>query len=387
MSKSVLVFNAGSSSLKFSLFDGKRLHLILTGEVEDLFTSPMLWTKVGEEDKKAFSVNLRPGLEEVMPAVLDLIATHTENNPISAIGHRVVHGGKIYGEPVIITPKVIQNLATFIPMAPMHQTHSLKIIEMTRQAYKNIPQVACFDTSFHHTQPLLAELMPLPQKFIDEGIIRYGFHGLSYQYISTQLPIVAKERAHKRVIVAHLGSGASICAMKDLKSVATSMGFTALDGLMMGKRPGSIDPGVILYLIGEKGLKLKEVTDILYNQSGLLGVSGLSSDIRELLKSSNPNAQLAIDLFSYIAAKQISSLLPTISGLDVLVFTAGIGENSSEIRKQICAHLQWLGVEVDEKLNDLSSIKISASKSSVDVYVIPTNEELMIATHASDLCD
>ncbi|RZI46882.1 acetate/propionate family kinase [Candidatus Finniella inopinata] len=379
MSSSILVFNAGSSSLKFSLFNKYDFEPLLSGEVENLWQTPVLWTKNKKGKKELSPLQLGKNLKEVMTSVLDFIQEKASENPISAVGHRVVHGGSKYREPVILTPQVIHNLRNLTPLAPLHQPHSLDVIEATMEVYKGVLQVACFDTSFHRTQPRLAELVPLPRQFTEDGIIQYGFHGLSYQYIASQLSLYAPEKAHGRVIIAHLGSGASLCAMKNLKSVATSMGFSALGGLMMGTRSGSIDPGIILHLLHEKDLSLDNVTDILYNKSGMLGVSGLTSDVRELLKSDDANAKLAIDLFCYITAKQMASLLPTLSGIDLLVFTAGIGENCPPIRKQIATYLNWLGVELDNELNDKNAMKISSPKSLIEVYVIPTNESLVIA--------
>jgi acetate kinase len=364
MTSSILVFNAGSSSLKYSLFDRETLDPLYTGEIEDITAS----------------------FNKVLPGVLELIESKTGTRPLAAVGHRIVHGGKVYRSPTLITPEVMENLRTFIPLAPLHQPYNLEIIKLTQEVYKKIPHVACFDTSFHRTQSTLVEMFPLPRKFTKEGIIRYGFHGLSYDYIASQLPTYAPEKAHKRVIVAHLGSGASLCALKNLKSVATSMGFTALDGLMMGTRPGSIDPGILLYLLEEKGVSLKEVTDILYNQSGLFGVSGLTNDMRVLLKSKDPNAREAIDLFCYTAAKHIGSLLPPLGGLDVLVFTAGIGEHCPEIRTKICHYLKWLGTDLEDTLNESNACKISTPQSQIDIYVIPTQEDLMIAQYTQKYC-
>lgn len=360
----ILILNAGSSSLKFSLYDRMTLTPLFTGIVD---TSPSI------PPEKALKLAL---------ANFDQLG---EEKFISAVGHRIVHGGMKYMHPVLITDDILLHLKELSPLAPLHQPYNLAMVEEMGKVLPHIPQVACFDTSFHRTQPRLSQLFPLPLSYEREGIIRYGFHGLSYEYISTVLETYAKEKAYQRVIVAHLGSGASLCAMKDLKSVATSMGFTALDGLMMGTRPGTIDPGIILHFLHEKGMTLDQVTDLLYHHSGLKGVSDFTHDMRDLLKSIDPKATLAIDLFCYIAAKHIAGLLPDLGGLDVLVFTAGIGEHCPQIRSKIISWLSALQIELDEKSNANDSSKISTPDSAVDVYVIPTDEELMIAQHVNRL--
>jgi acetate kinase len=380
MKSLIVVFNAGSSSLKFSVY-GLDQKVILQGEVENLFTHPKIWLQ-SQGAKKYVNDPLSPNLEAVFQVVMQEIHKVADDHEIVAIAHRVVHGGKIYKQPTLITPDVLTSLKQFIPLAPLHQPYNLEVIEACIKAYGHIPQTACFDTSFHRTQSRLAELFPLPLSFEEDGVIRYGFHGLSYEYIASKLPTYAGDKATKRVIVAHLGNGASLCAMKDLKSVSTSMGFTALDGLMMGTRPGNIDPGVLLYLLQEKSYSLDQIQDLLYKQSGLKGVSGLSEDMRDLLQSTSVNAALAIDLFCFTAAKQMGSLIPTVGGLDVLVFTAGIGENCPQVRSRICSYFPWLGLEVDEKLNQSNASKISSKDSKVDVYVIPTDEEAIMAKNA-----
>jgi acetate kinase len=280
---------------------------------------------------------------------------------------------------------VLAELRRLVPLAPLHQPHNLAAIEATLQRMPLVPQVACFDTSFHCHQPTLAKLIPLPPKVCRAGVERYGFHGLSYEYIASVLPSVAPEIAHGRVIVAHLGNGASVCAMRDRTSVDSSLGFTALGGLCMGTRPGSVDPGVVLYLFQSLGLTAGEVETILYQRSGLLGISGISSDMRELLKSTEPRARLAVDYFVYQAAKEIGSLAAVLGGIDGLVFTAGIGENSAEIRKRIVHASAWLGVELDEDENLKAGPRISTHGSRVSAWVIRTNEELMIARHTGAL--
>ncbi len=359
----------------------KEMSVCLEGEVENLFTNPKLWIKI-EGEKVYAEERLSSEISEVVKVIQRKITEFAKDKRIGVIAHRVVHGGKFYNQPTLITPEVIHHLQELIPLAPLHEPYSIDVINICREIYKDIPQVACFDKSFHRTQSYLAELFPLPLKYAEEGIIRYGFHGLSYQYITSKLPHYAAEKSSGRVIVAHLGNGASLCAMTDLKSVSTSMGFTALDGLMMGTRPGNIDPGILLYLLSEKGLTTKQITDLLYKESGLMGVSGLSADMRTLLDSKETNSKTAVDLFCYLAAKHIGSLIPTIQGLDVLVFTAGIGENCPQIRTKICSYFNWLGLEINEQLNSINSAKISTKNSKVDIYVIPTNEEAIMAKNA-----
>jgi acetate kinase len=300
---------------------------------------------------------------------------------VLGVGHRVVHGGAKFAGPTIITPEVLAELRTLIPLAPLHQPHNLAAIDAVAERLPAVPQVACFDTSFHRGQPAVAELVPLPAEIRASGVQRYGFHGLSYEYIASALPRAAPEIAEGRVIVAHLGSGASLCAMRNRKSIDSTLGFTALDGLCMGTRPGAIDPGVILYLFQSLGLSAKDVEAILYKKSGLLGISGVSNDMRVLLESREPSAQLAVDYFVYRAAKEIGALAAALGGIDGLVFTAGIGENSAEIRRRICEASAWLGVELDPDANARGGPRISRAGCRTSAWVIPTNEELVIARH------
>ena len=272
-----------------------------------------------------------------------------------------------------------------IPLAPLHQPYNLAAIEAVFERLPDVPQVACFDTSFHRGHSTVAEVIPLPREICKDGLLRYGFHGLSYEYIASVLPEIAPEIANARVIVAHLGSGASLCAMKEGKSIENTLGFTALDGLCMGTRPGALDPGVVLYLFQSLGLSAKEVETILYKKSGLLGISGISNDMRDLLGQKEPEARLAVDYFVYRIAKEIGALAAVLGGMDALVFTAGIGENSAEIRQRICESSAWLGVELDHNANSSKSQRISRSGSKVSAWVIPTNEELMIARHTGSL--
>jgi len=304
---------------------------------------------------------------------------------IIGVGHRVVHGGPRYAAPVIVTPEVLTELRSLVPYAPLHQPYNLAGIEAVAQRRPDVPQVACFDTGFHRSLPAVAKLIPLTSDVRRGGVEHYGFHGLSYEYIASVLPQVAPEIANKRVIVAHLGNGASLCALRAGESVETTMGFTALDGLCMGTRPGAVDPGVILYLFQGLGLSVKEVETMLYKKSGLLGISGVSNDMRELLESSEPAARLAVDYFVYRAAKEVGALAAVLGGLDALVFTAGIGENSAVIRRRICEACAWLGIELDDAANTARAARISRTTSRVSSWMIPTNEELMIARHTGRL--
>ncbi|HKE59921.1 MAG TPA: acetate/propionate family kinase, partial [Pyrinomonadaceae bacterium] len=304
---------------------------------------------------------------------------------VLGVGHRVVHGGPRFAAPSVVTRQVMQELSELVPLAPLHQPYNLAAIEAVFNRLPDVPQVACFDTSFHRGQAATAELVPLPRELCKSGVQRYGFHGLSYEYIASVLPQIAPDIAGGKVIVAHLGSGASLCALKDGKSVDSTLGFTALDGLCMGTRPGSIDPGVVLYLFQNLGLSAKEVEATLYKKSGLLGISGISNDMRDLLGNNDPAARLAVDYFVYRVAKEIGALTAVLGGLDGLVFTAGIGENSPEIRQRICDASAWLGLELDHSANTSRAPQISRPESKVSVWVIPTNEELMIARHTARL--
>jgi acetate kinase len=292
-----------------------------------------------------------------------------------------VHGGPSLAGPVIVTPEVLDELRRLVPLAPLHQPHNLAAIDAVSARLPEVPQVACFDTSFHRGQPEVATVVPLPRDLCAGGVQRYGFHGLSYEYIASVLPKVAPEIAGGRVIVAHLGSGASLCAMREGRSVDSTLSFTALDGLCMGTRPGTIDPGVVLYLFQGLGMSPKDVETTLYKKSGLLGISGISNDMRDLLDSPAPSARLAVDYFVYQAAKQVGAMAAALGGVDGLVFTAGIGENSAEIRRRICQACAWLGIELDTAANDARHTCITRPGSVVSAWVIPTNEELMIARH------
>ena len=383
-----LVLNAGSSSLKFSVFqrpDGQSWRLEARGQIEGIGVSPRLTVKDSNGETLANQdADVRDGREAVN-ALAAWLRSKYGGSRVLGVGHRVVHGGARFKVPTVLNPQVLEQLRELIPLAPLHQPYNLAAIEAAMTRLPNVPQVACFDTSFHRGQPAVAELIPLPRELRQGGLQRYGFHGLSYEYIASVLPQVAPEIAQGRVIVAHLGSGASLCALREGKSVDSTLGFTALDGLCMGTRPGSLDPGVVLHLFQSLKLSVKEVETLLYKKSGLLGISGISNDMRDLLGRAEPDAQLAVDYFVYRAAKEIGALTAVLGGIDGLVFTAGIGENSPEIRRRICDACSWLGVELNENANRDRGPEISTSHSKVAVWVVPTNEELMIARHTGSL--
>jgi acetate kinase len=381
----ILIFNVGSSSIKFALYQADNLSLICRGEIGGIGNSIRLREKGGTNAdalswlKVPSGIASHAGLSEWL---LQSIAQDYSDIDVAVAGHRVVHGGSTFGAPTVADAAVLDALKKLTPLAPNHQPPSLAPIDAAHRLWPKTKQIACFDTAFHRTQPPIAQLFALPRELINGGIIRFGFHGLSYEYISHVLPKFAGPRAKQRVIIAHLGHGASMCALKNGDSVATTMGFTALDGLVMGSRCGSIDPGVILYMLEEKKMSANEIANMLYNQSGLLGVSGLSDDMRELEASSDPHAQEAIELFVYRAAREIGSLVSALGGLDVLVFTAGIGEHSANIREQICDRSSWLGIELDKSANAKHGPKISKPNSKVDVFALKTDEEFMIARSA-----
>jgi acetate kinase len=384
-----LVLNAGSSSLKFCVYrrpGGGAWGLEARGQIEGIGTSPRLAARDGAGNKVADET-----LDAVPdgPAALDRLAAWLRSryggSSVLGVGHRVVHGGPRFDRPALVTPEVMEELRRLVPLAPLHQPYNLGAIDAVTERLPGVPQVACFDTSFHRGQPAVAELVPLPREIREAGVQRYGFHGLSYEYIASVLPEAAPEIARKRVIVAHLGSGASVCALREGRSIDSSLGFTALDGLCMGTRPGALDPGVVLHLFQGLGLSAKEVETILYKKSGLLGVSGISNDMRDLLESDDPQARLAVDYFVYRAAKEIGALAAALRGVDALVFTAGIGENSAEIRRRICEASAWLGIELYDAANAAKGPRISRVNSKVSAWVIPTNEELMIARHTARL--
>jgi acetate kinase len=392
MDECALVLNAGSSSLKFCVYRKSAAgawSLEAGGQIEGIGTAPHFSARDGAGnllDKRPLDKDA-PDARTAFDSLAAWLRFRYGGARVVGVGHRVVHGGTKFVSPTVVTAQVLDELRQLIPLAPLHQPYNLAAIDAVSEQLPGVPQVACFDTSFHRGQSAVAELIPLPREICRSGIQRYGFHGLSYEYIASVLPQVAPEISGGRVIVAHLGSGASMCALKDGKSVDHSLGFTALDGLCMGTRPGALDPGVVLYLIQNLGLSAKEVETILYKKSGLLGISEISNDMRDLLGSRVPLAQLAVDYFVYRATKEIGALAAVLGGIDGLVFTAGIGENSAAIRSRICEASAWLGVDLDRDANARHNSRISRPESRVSAWRIPTNEELMIARHTGQLLD
>ncbi len=384
MAPTILVINAGSSSIKFALMQqGDAGPARVRGQIDGLGGATPRFVAFGPDGTRVADepVAIAPASADHQSALVHLLAWLDRSAPggISAVGHRVVHGGQRFSAPVRIDDDVLAALRDLVPLAPLHQPHNLAPIESIRANHPGLPQIACFDTAFHRTQSPLAESYALPRSLTEAGIKRYGFHGLSYEFIASVLPGYLGDAAAGRVIVAHLGNGASLCAMRDQKSVATTMGFTALDGLMMGTRCGAIDPGVLLYLLEQKRYSPAELTSLLYFHSGLLGVSALSHDMRVLLASHDPRAAEAIELFVYRVGRELGSLAAALGGLEALVFTAGIGENAPSIRAKICEGAAWLGVELDPVANAAGGPRISRAGSRVSAWVIPTDEERVIA--------
>lgn len=388
MTEAILTLNAGSSSLKFALFRVDRpdtLALALRGEIEAIAAHPHF--QAWDADGKALVDENWPdaaagGSQPLFEKVIDWTEAHLGLDRLIAVGHRVVHGGPDHAEPERVTPDLLAALDRITPLAPLHQPQNLAPIRAIAAARPDLPQVACFDTAFHHTMPAVASRFALPREYEAMAIRRYGFHGLSYESIASRLPELAPALARGRVIVAHLGNGASLCALDHGRSIDTTMGFSALDGLVMGTRPGTLDPGVILYLLQERGMTASEVEDLLYRRSGLLGVSGgISSDMRTLLESPDPRAAEAVELFTYRIAREAGGLTSSLGGLDGLIFTAGIGEHAPPIRAAVCKRLEWLGVVLDPAANERGDALISAPQSRVEVRVIATDEERMIARH------
>jgi acetate kinase len=380
----IAVLNAGSSSVKFALYEaGDQGELLFRGQVEQLGLAPRMKVVDGKGETVARrkwtndQLDHRRATEEILKLGRELLS----GRPVLGIGHRVVHGGTRFAAPARIDADVLAYLATLVPLAPLHQPHNLAPIEAITEAAPQLPQVACFDTAFHRSQPALAQHFALPHDLTEAGVRRYGFHGLSYDYIVTQLAETMPMLARSRLIIAHLGNGASLCAVADGRSVASTMGFTALDGLIMGTRSGSLDPGVLLYLLMERRMSAKDIEDLLYRKSGLLGVSGISSDMRTLRQSSEPEAAEAIALFTYRIVREIGSLAAALGGVDGLVFTAGIGENDPATRSEVAAGCRWLGLAIDEARNKAGETRIHADASRLTAWVLPTDEERMIARY------
>jgi len=387
----IAVLNAGSSSLKFSLFaeQGQELELIARGQAEGLYTAPRFIAR-DRGGKTLGEKSWGEGTELGHGGALDHLVAFVRSelggdHKLVGIGHRVVHGGLEYSKPVRVDAKVLSALEKYVPLAPLHQPHNLAPIRALLERAPELPQVACFDTAFHRSQSEVAQAFALPRSITDRGVRRYGFHGLSYEYISGALPRYDAKAAAGKTVVLHLGNGSSMCAMAHGNSVASTMGFTAVDGLPMGTRCGNLDPGVVLYLFDEMKMDARAVEKLIYQQSGLLGVSGISSDMRTLLASDAPSAKAAIDLYVYRIGRELGSLTAALGGLDAIVFTAGIGENSAVLRERVCLDARWLGVELDSAANQQGGPRISSAASRVSVWAIPTNEELMIARHTRAL--
>ncbi len=389
----ILTVNAGSSSIKFSAYCagaaggltaiGKANLASFEGGVEA--TCKINGADQSPQMAKAMATS-DGTYEGDVTAAIDFLKSAVPTLPLMAVGHRIVHGGQKFAGPVQATADILAELADLSPLAPSHQPHNLKAVEILGAAAPDVPQVLCFDTAFHRTQPRVAELYPLPKALSDSGIIRFGFHGLSYAHIGATLGDIFPGRPHQKIVVAHLGSGASLCALKEGKSVATTMGLTALDGIPMATRSGAVDPGILLHLMQDKGMSADEVADILYKQSGLLGLSGISGDVRELLASEAPAAAEALSVYAYRIAREIGSLTVALGGLDGLVFTGGVGENAAPVRQAICDHLAWLGIALDDKANAANAPHISQSSAAIPVAVVPADEEQVIAREALGLC-
>jgi len=391
MREPILVINAGSSSIKFSVFQTTTDRSLLAGthgQVEGIGAS--LHLDVADARGRALADQAVSGddHEAAIAAIHEWFAAHVGGEAgFDGVGHRVVHGGTAYAQPVLIDRQVLAKLEELVPLAPLHQPHHIAAIRAIGLAAPGVRQVACFDTSFHRTQPQLAQQFALPRELTTKGVHRYGFHGLSYEYVIHALPRIAPQCAEGKLVVAHLGNGASMCAIERARSVASTMGFTAVDGLPMGTRTGSLDPGVVLYLLRHEGMDADAVEQLIYRRSGLLGVSGLSSDMRTLLASELPAAQEAVDLFVYRIGRELGSLVAALGGLDALIFTGGIGEHAVAIRQRVCEGARWLGITLDAAANAAGGPRISAPTSTVSAWVVPTDENLMIARHTRRLLD
>jgi len=390
MPDAIAVLNAGSSSIKFSLFiqrDGS-LEPDVRGQIEGLYTSPRFAAKDPSGkvvSEKAWGEGTRLGHDGALDHLIGFLRGELSDHQLVGIGHRVVHGGMEFTHPVRLDAATLKALEKFIPLAPLHQPHNLTPIRVLLERAPQVPQVACFDTSFHRSNPPVSQLYALPKEYAEAGVRRYGFHGLSYEFIASSLPDYDARAATGKTVVLHLGNGASMCAMENGVGMASTMGFTAVEGLPMGTRCGSIDPGVILYLMDQRGMDARAIEKLIYNQSGLLGVSGISSDMRTLLASDDPRAKLALDIFVYRIRRELGSLAAALGGLDAIVFTAGIGEKAAPIRERVCRDTAWLGVELDPAANENHGPRISTARSRTAAWVIPTNEELMIARQTRSL--
>jgi acetate kinase len=388
LTKVVLTLNAGSSSLKFAVFaasDSGALNLLASGQIQGIGATPrgaVTAAATGAKTDLVFDPSLgRVDHQAAIGAILGWLRKAGDDSSVAAVGHRVVHGGPDLAEPMLIDAAVLAKLQRLIPLAPLHQPHNIAGIEAAMNAFPSVPQVACFDTAFHRSQPFVSDTYALPRSYYDEGVRRYGFHGLSYEYIMGKLRSIAPQVAREDVVIAHLGNGASMCAVTNGRSIASTMGFTALDGLPMGTRCGQIDPGVLLYLMAAKGMNADQISDLLYNKSGLKGMSGISQDMRELEASDSPAAHDAIAYFVERIRRELAGLAATVNGIEGIVFTAGIGEHSWRVREAVLKGMEWLGALIDDEANRASAQIISSRSSKTIVFVIPTDEERMIAEH------
>ncbi|MEZ5725336.1 MAG: acetate/propionate family kinase [Paracoccaceae bacterium] len=382
MTEAVLTLNAGSSSLKVALFPASGDQPMVTGLVDSIGPNAALKLK----NERGEAIAPAPGdMSTHAGAMQTVVATLRRAYPdldLVAVGHRVVHGGDRHTAPALVDAAELQALDALSPFAPLHQPHNLAGIRAAMESFPGVPQVACFDTAFHRNHPWVNDTFALPRSFYDEGVRRYGFHGLSYDYVSGELARIAPQLAEGRVVIAHLGNGASMCALQDGRSMASTMGFSALDGLPMGTRSGQLDPGVMLYLMDQRGMSAAEISDLLYKRSGLLGLSGLSNDMRRLEAAGTPEAAQAIDYFVFRAQREVGAMAAALGGIDALVFCGGIGENSRLIRARICERLDWMGIEIDHQRNAANDRVISSEMARTTVMIIPTNEELVIARAA-----
>ena len=383
--QAVLTLNAGSSSLKFALFLGQSPKPHISGQVDRIGSDGV----IRAHDEQGHSIELAQGHlsnhEEAFERVIECLSLDAAQTELAAIGHRVVHGGQHYAAPCTVDEAVLHDLERLIPFAPLHQPHNLRGISLASAAFPGVPQIACFDTAFHRSHPWVNDTFALPRSLYDEGVRRYGFHGLSYDYVLGAFQQMKPELAGSKLVIAHLGNGASMCAIAEGRSVASTMGFSALDGLPMGTRCGQLDPGVLLYLMDQKGMTASQISDLLYKQSGLLGLSGLSNDMRSLQQSPAREAAEAIDYFVFRCQRELGAMAAALGGIDALVFCGGIGENSSFIRSRICSSLAWMGIEIDPSSNEAAHAVISSASSKACVMVIPTNEEWVIAKAARAL--
>lgn len=390
MADAIAVLNAGSSSIKFSLFalSANDMKVAARGQIEGIFTSPRFVAKDGDGRvvaEKLWGEGKSLGQDGALDYLVGYLRGELKAHRLVGVGHRVAHGGPDLAKPLRVNADLVRKLEEFVPLAPLHQPHNLAPMRLLLERAPQLPQVACFDTSFHRTNSPLSQHFALPKEYFDAGVRRYGFHGLSYEFIASVLPRHDARAAAGKTIVLHLGNGSSMCAMDASKSVACTMGFCAVDGLMMGTRCGSLDPGVILYLMAQRGMTAEAIEKLIYTQSGLLGVSGISSDMRALLDSGEPNAKLAVDLYVYRIQRELGSLAAALRGLDALVFTGGIGENAAAVRARVCRDAAWLGVTLDETANDKGEPRITANGGGVSAWIVATNEELMIARHTRAL--